>query len=403
MDTYLVGGAVRDALLGLPVGERDWVVVGSTPEAMSEQGFRPVGKGFPVFLHPETNEEYALARTERKSGRGHQGFTFHTDPSVTLEEDLSRRDLTVNAIAQRDDGTLVDPYGGAADIEARILRHVSDAFDEDPLRVLRVARFAARFAGQGFRIADETMARMRAMAASGELQMLPAERIWQELQRALCTDSPQVFIQVLRDCGALAALLPEVDALFGVPQPEQYHPEIDTGIHTLMCLEQAVRLSQEPEVRYAVLAHDLGKGITPARELPSHKGHEAAGVPLVEAVNERLKVPRSYAEVATVTCREHVNLHRADIARPGTLVDLLTRCDALRRPERFDQILTACHADLRGRTGFEDIAYPQGDRLRAALAAMRAVDLAAITMEGGDIGALVREARIAAVAAAEQA
>jgi tRNA nucleotidyltransferase (CCA-adding enzyme) len=397
MDTYLVGGAVRDELLGLAVGERDWVVVGGTPEAMTAQGFRPVGKGFPVFLHPDSNEEYALARTERKTGRGHQGFTFHADPSVTLEQDLSRRDLTINAIARDHDGSLVDPYSGQADLEARVLRHVSDAFDEDPLRVLRVARFAARFAGLGFRIADETMARMTAMVASGELETLPAERVWRELERALCTDSPQVFLQVLRDCGALAALLPEVEALFGVPQPPRYHPEIDTGVHTLMCLEQAVRLSPDAEVRFAVLMHDLGKAVTPSSALPSHHGHDANGVPLVEAACARLRVPKAYAELAVLTCREHVNLHRADEARPGTLVDLLGRCDALRRPERFAQAILACHADLRGRTGFEDIAYPQGDRLMTALAAMQALDHGSLDLAGDDPAARVREARIAAV------
>jgi tRNA nucleotidyltransferase (CCA-adding enzyme) len=400
MKTYLVGGAVRDELLGLAVGERDWVVVGATPEAMSEQGYRPVGKGFPVFLHPQTNEEYALARTERKTGHGHQGFTFHADPSVTLEEDLSRRDLTINAMARGDDAVLVDPYGGKADLDGRVLRHVSDAFDEDPLRVLRIARFAARFAGLGFLIADETQARMRAMSSSGELQTLPAERIWQELHKALKTDSPQIFLQVLRDCGALAVLLPEVEALFGVPQPERYHPEIDTGVHTLMCVEQAARLCADAEVRFAVLMHDLGKAATPTDKLPSHHGHDAAGVPLVKAACERLRAPRSFSELAVLTCREHVNLHRADEARPGTLADLLIRCDALRRPERFDQLILACHADLRGRTGFEDIPYPQGDRLRRGLAAIQAVDHSSLDLASGDAERKVRDARIAAVAEA---
>ena len=316
---------------------------------------------------------------------------------MTLEQDLSRRDLTVNAMARDHDGGLVDPYGGRADLEARVLRHVSEAFDEDPLRVLRVARFAARFAGFGFRIADETLERMRSMTEAGELMTLPAERIWKELQRALATDAPQVFLQVLRDCGALAALLPEVDALFGVPQPERFHPEIDTGVHTLLCIEQAVRLSPDPEVRFAVLMHDLGKALTPARELPSHKGHESAGVPLVEAACERLRAPRAYTELAVLTCREHVRLHRADEARPGTLVDLLVRCDALRRPERFAQVIAACHADLRGRTGFEDIPYPQGDRLMQALAAMQALDHGSLDLSGDDPAASVREARIAAV------
>jgi tRNA nucleotidyltransferase (CCA-adding enzyme) len=319
---------------------------------------------------------------------------------VTLEEDLSRRDLTINAMARSTEGKIIDPYGGRADLEARLLRHVSDAFDEDPLRVLRIARYAARFADLGFEIAADTHARMRNMVASGELETLPSERIWQEFQKALQTDAPQVFLQVLRDCGALAVLLPEVDALFGVPQPEKYHPEIDTGIHTLMCVEQAARLSPDAEVRFAVVMHDLGKALTPDDKLPSHHGHDAAGVPLVKAACDRLRVPNSFSELAVLTCKEHVNLHRADEARPGTLADLLVRCDAIRRPERFDQLILACHADLRGRTGFEDIPYPQGDRLRTGLAAIQAIDHSALDLASGDAERKVRDARIAAVTAA---
>lgn len=396
MQVYLVGGAVRDELLGLPVRDRDWVVVGTTPEAMLAQGYRAVGRDFPVFLHPETGEEYALARTERKAGTGHQGFVFHADPSVTLEQDLLRRDLTVNAIARAADGELIDPYGGRADLEARVLRHVSEAFDEDPLRVLRVARYAARFAAQGFGVADGTRERMGRMSASGELAALSAERVWRELDGLLATDSPAVGLELLRETGALAALLPEVDALFGVPQPERWHPEVDTGLHMLMTVTAAAALSPEPAVRFAAMVHDLGKALTPEQDLPSHHGHDHAGVPLVEALCARLKVPGAYRDLGVLASREHIRLHQVEEARPGTLVDLLLRCDALRRPERFELLLEVCHADLRGRTGREDVPYPQRARLEAALAAIAGVDHAALDLSE-DAEARVREARIAAV------
>jgi tRNA nucleotidyltransferase (CCA-adding enzyme) len=400
MKRYLVGGAVRDRLLGFDAAERDWVVVGATPEQMLAAGYRPVGQDFPVFLHPETKEEHALARTERKSAPGYRGFTFHASPDVSLEEDLRRRDLTVNAIAQDEGGALVDPYGGRADIEARVLRHVSEAFVEDPVRVLRVARFHARFAQLGFRVADETLALMRSIVESGEIDHLVAERVWKEMSRALMGAQPSVFFETLRACGALARILPEIEALFGVPQRADYHPEIDTGVHTLMCIDAAARADAPLPVRYAALVHDLGKGITPRNEWPSHKLHEHRGVPLVERVSERLRVPALCRDIAVLHTREHLNVHRVRELKAATLHDLLERLGALRQPDRFALILQACESDARGRLGFEDSAYPQTDHLRAAAEIARgpqARDIVALGYAGAAVGEQLRLRRIAAL------
>ena len=379
MKIYKVGGAVRDRLLGLPVKDRDWVVVGATPEQMEAQGFRAVGKEFPVFLHPQTGEEYALARTERKAGRGYKGFVVHAAPDVTLEEDLRRRDLTVNAMAEAEDGTVIDPHGGQADLRARVLRHVSPAFVEDPLRVLRVARFAARL---DFQLADETRELMRVLAAGGELRELTAERVWQELERSLADPHPRRFIEVLRDCGALAELFPEIDCLFGVPQRADYHPEVDTGVHILMVLDQAAALSPDPRVRFAALVHDLGKGTTPAEILPRHHGHEERSVDLLNALCDRYRIPNDYRELAQIVARHHGRSHRIAEAKPGSVLKLLQATDAFRRPERFEQFLLACEADARGRLGLEDVAYPQRTYLQAALAAAAAVDTAPLVGKG---------------------
>ncbi len=364
MINYLVGGAVRDKLLGLEVSERDWVVLGASPEEMLKQGFKPVGKDFPVFLHPETNEEYALARTERKVAAGHTGFTFHADPEVTLEEDLARRDLTINAIAEDSDGNLIDPYGGRSDLEQRILRHVSDAFIEDPLRVLRVARFAARFQAYGFTVADETLELMSTIAANGELQHLSAERIWRETEKALHSPSPRTYIEVLRASQALAVLFPELEGLFGVPQRADYHPEIDTGIHVLMALDQAVKLSDDPKVIFAVLVHDLGKAHTPQNILPRHIGHEEAGVPLVKEFCSRLRVPKRYQTLALAVTRYHLQCHKIDTLRPATILKLFKGIDLFRRPEVLEPFLLACEADARGRLGLENDSYASSDWLR---------------------------------------
>lgn len=382
MDTYLVGGAVRDELLGLTPKERDWVVVGSTPEAMLAQGFTAVGKDFPVFLHPQTREEYALARTERKTGHGYTGFACHADPGVTLEEDLQRRDLTINAMARDTQGQLIDPYGGQRDLEQRLLRHVSAAFVEDPLRVLRVARFAARLAPMGFSVADETMALMRNITASGELDHLVAERTWQELSRMLGEPAPQAGIRVLRDCGALAVILPEVDCLFGIPQPEAHHPEIDTGEHILMALEQSASISPVMEVRFAVLMHDLGKGITPEDEWPRHIAHEHRGVALVDAACQRLRAPREATELARLACKLHLNVHRCMEMRPDTLLKLLESMDVFRRPERLPLLIAACEADARGRGGRANQPYPQAAFLQAAADCVRSISGDAVTAEG---------------------
>ncbi|WP_028455896.1 multifunctional CCA addition/repair protein [Chitinilyticum litopenaei] len=397
MEFYRVGGAVRDRLLGLPVQDVDWVVVGGTPEAMAAQGFMPVGKDFPVFLHPKTHEEYALARTERKSGHGYKGFTVFADPSVSLEEDLLRRDLTINAMAEDAAGQLIDPFNGRADLAAGILRHVSDAFVEDPVRILRLARFAARF---GFVVAAETMALMRAMVDSGEVDHLVPERVWQELSRGLMERQPSRMFAVLRECGALARIAPEVDALWGVPQRADYHPEVDTGVHVMLVLDYCAAQGAPLPVRFAALCHDLGKATTPADILPQHIGHEARGVELVEALCERLRAPVECRELAVLCCREHTLVHTAMQLRPATLLELLTRCDALRRPERFGLLLDACLADARGRTGYEQCAYPQADFLRQQLARVQAVDAGAVARAAADKGKipeLVRLARLAAL------
>lgn len=382
MQIYKVGGAVRDRLLGKPVTDIDWVVVGATTEEMLAQGFRPVGADFPVFLHPKSGEEYALARTERKSGRGYGGFTFHASPEVTLEEDLIRRDLTINAMAEDAQGVLTDPYHGQQDLEARLLRHVSSAFAEDPLRVLRVARFAARYADLGFTVAPETLELMRQLSASGELEALTAERSWKEISRALMENHPQVFIQVLRDCNALKVLMPEVDALFGVPQPAAHHPEIDTGVHTLSVLQQAAQHQQPLTVRWACLLHDLGKGLTAQDEWPQHIAHEQKGLVPIKAINERFKVPRDCQELALLVGQYHTHGHRALELRASTLLELLQSFDIYRRPQRFEEFIAACEMDARGRLGLESRTYPQADYLRGAANAARAVAVQPLLEQG---------------------
>jgi tRNA nucleotidyltransferase (CCA-adding enzyme) len=366
MQVYLVGGAVRDALLGLPVKERDWVVVGSTREELARLKYREVGRDFPVFLHPETHEEYALARLERKTAPGYRGFAVEFGPEVTLQEDLARRDLTINAIAQAGDGAIVDPHGGQRDLQARLLRHVSPAFVEDPVRILRIARFAARFAALGFTVAPETMALMRDMVERGEVDALVAERVWQETEKALREPGASVFFQVLRDCGALKVVYPEINALWGVPQPEKWHPEIDTGVHTMMVLDQATLLSADTKVRFAALVHDLGKATTPHSEWPGHKGHEERSVTLIETLCERLKLPGEYRDLSIIVARYHGNVHRAYELRPNTILGILEKVDAFRRGERFTQALIACEADSRGRLGLEKNPYPQRQYLQAA-------------------------------------
>jgi tRNA nucleotidyltransferase (CCA-adding enzyme) len=403
MKVYLVGGAVRDELLGRPVRERDWVVVGATSEEMQRQGFRLVGRDFPVFLHPETGEEHALARTERKTGPGYRGFEVSFSPEVTLEDDLRRRDLTINAIARDADGSLIDPHGGRADLEARRLRHVSEAFDEDPVRILRVARFMARFAPLGFEVAPETMARMRAMVAAGEADALVPERTWQETAKALAEPAPVEWLRTLRACGALARVLPELDALWGVPQPEKWHPEVDTGLHMELVMRAAAALTPEPRIRFAALMHDLGKGRTPRSQWPRHIGHEESGAKLVGDVCARLRVPAEFRELAVLAARWHGLVHRAEELRPRTVLDLLGHCDAFRRPERFRELLIACEADHRGRGGgFGDRPYPQAARLRGAQERAAAVALDATDREGltgEQIGERLRRRRIAALKA----
>ncbi|MDQ2702416.1 MAG: multifunctional CCA addition/repair protein [Pseudomonadota bacterium] len=406
MNVYLVGGAVRDRLLGLSEGDRDYVVVGQTPEAMVARGFRAVGRDFPVFLHPRTNEEYALARTERKSGRGHRGFVVDADPSVTLEEDLGRRDFTINAIAQAQDGSLVDPFSGTRDLELRVLRHVGPAFSEDPLRVLRAARFMARFAPLGFRVADDTMALMRAMVESGELAELVPERVWQELSRALAQLRPSAFVRTLRDCGALAVVLPEVDALYGVPQRAEFHPEVDTGVHVeLVCDMAALLAPGDAVVGFAALVHDLGKARTPAHVLPKHIGHEHAGLAPLAALCERMKVPQAHRRLAELACREHLNVHRLSELRNDTVHDLLARCDAFRQPDRIRQLALVCEADKRGRTGHEGDAYPQGPelvRLLQAAQSVRGADVAREGLEGPKFAEALRRARVSAIGKARE-
>ncbi|MBT6798546.1 MAG: multifunctional CCA addition/repair protein [Porticoccaceae bacterium] len=389
MKIYRVGGAVRDKLLNYPCFENDWVVVGSSPEEMIKLGYQPVGNDFPVFINTETGEEYALARTERKSGVGYQSFTFHTAPNISLEDDLIRRDLTINAIAEDEDGHIIDPYGGREDLSQKVLRHVSNAFVEDPLRVLRVARFAARYHHLGFTVAPETQTLMKSIVNSGELTHLVAERVWKETDRALCEQSPDLFIQTLRDCGALAALLPEVNNLFGVAQRADYHPEIDTGIHTLMALQQAAILSDKPAIRFAVLVHDLGKGITPDHILPSHSGHEARGLPLVKAVCDRLKAPNEHRQLAMTVTEFHLLCHKARELQPDTLLSLLKTVGALKSSTKLEDFLTCCTADAKGRTGFENSDYPSTPYLRAATKALQGIDISDIVnsgISGAEIG-----------------
>ncbi len=395
MHVYLVGGAVRDEQLGVSHKERDWCVVGATPEELRRDGYRQVGKDFPVFLHPKTNEEYALARTERKTAPGYHGFDFDFSPDVSIEDDLSRRDLTINAIAKDSEGKLIDPYGGLPDIENRVLRHVSDAFSEDPVRILRVAKFAARFAGLGFSIAGETMTLMCRMVDDGEVDALVPDRVWKETEEALCATDSRIYFEVLRNCGALARLFPDVDALFGVPQPVKWHPEIDTGLHTMMVLDQAERMSNDVEVRFAALTHDLGKGTTPRQELPSHPGHEARGARLIREMAMRLPVPNNCRDLGVMVAEWHTHCHRALELRDKTILKVLEKTDAFRRPARFEQFLIACEADARGRGGLEDRLYPQADFLRGAFAAAAAVDSGAIAKQhtGPKIPAAIKKAR----------
>lgn len=382
MKIYLVGGAVRDSLLGLPVTEKDWVVVGATPEHLLAQGYQQVGKDFPVFLHPISRDEYALARTERKSGKGYTGFVCHAEPDVTLEQDLLRRDLTINAIARTERGDLIDPYHGRRDLDNRVLRHVSDAFSEDPLRVLRVARFAARFAHLGFQIAEETMALMQKMAHEGELAFLTPERVWKETEKALGTSSPDVYFQVLRDCGALAVLFPEIDNLYGVPAPAKWHPEIDTGIHTMMTVAMAARLSPDIDVRFATLCHDLGKGLTPPELWPRHLGHGPAGVKLVEALCQRLRVPNPIRDLAKLVAEYHDLVHTVQVLQPKTLLKLFDAIDVWRKPQRLEQLALTSEADARGRTSFEENPYPQGNYLREAFRVASQVSSASVVADG---------------------
>ncbi|RUO78161.1 multifunctional CCA addition/repair protein [Idiomarina tyrosinivorans] len=406
MQTYLVGGAVRDELLEYPFSEKDWVVVGATAEQLLAQGFQQVGKDFPVFLHPKTHEEYALARTERKQSLGYTGFAIDASPQVTLEQDLLRRDLTINAIAKSADGQLIDPYGGQQDIKNRVLRHVSDAFVEDPLRVLRVARFAARYAHLGFAVAPETMQLMTRLSnAEGELQSLSAERVWRETEKALITQHPEVFIEVLRQCGALKVLFPEIAALWGVPNPAQHHPEIDSGVHTLMVLQQAVKLSNAVDVRFAALTHDLGKAKTPATEWPKHYGHEQAGVAEIQRLCKRCKVPKDVAIVAQQASLWHLHIHRALELKPQTLLKVFDSIDCWRKPERLEKLLLVCEADARGRLGFEQRAYPQRDYVNQAFQLAQQVQARPFVeqgLKGADIGAAVAKQRLAVIAELRQ-
>ena len=404
MQVYLVGGAVRDEQLGLPVTERDWCVVGATPDELLDAGYKQVGKDFPVFLHPQTGEEHALARTERKTAAGYHGFAFDTSPDVTLEEDLSRRDLTINALAKDKDGQLIDPFGGLDDLHKRFIRHVSDAFVEDPVRILRAARFAARFADLGFRIAPQTRDLMRQMVANGEADALVPDRVWKETETALAGPNPHLYFEALRACGALRVVYPEVDALFGVPQPAKWHPEIDAGIHTMMVVAAAEKLSVDLEVRFAALVHDVGKGTTSPADLPSHPGHEQRGKALILKMAERLPVPKACRDLATLVAEYHTHCHRALELKDKTVVKLLEQTDAFRRPQRFEQFLVACEADARGRTGLEKRDYLQVDHLRAAYAAAASVDAGSVASSSEDarIPEAIRRARLAAVSAARQ-
>ena len=397
MKIYQVGGAIRDKLLGLPVTDRDWLVIGSTPAEMESLGFKPVGKDFPVFLHPETHEEYALARTERKTAPGYKGFVFNSAPDVSLEQDLSRRDITINAIAEDEDGILIDPFDGRRDLVAGVLRHISPAFAEDPLRVLRVARFAARF---NFTVAGPTLELMKQLSDSGELGALIPERTWTELEKALEGNYPVRFFEVLRACGALRLILPEIDRLYGVPQPPAYHPEIDTGVHTMMVLDQAVRLTGDTTVRFAALVHDLGKGTTPRNILPAHHGHEERGVKLIQDLCQRLRIPNRYRDLAVIVSRYHFICHKIMELREDTVVNKLEDMDAFRQPERFEKFLLACEADARGRTGYANNAYPQADQFRQYFKAASNIDTASIPMQdmqGSEIAAAVHQLRVAAI------
>jgi len=401
MHVYLVGGAVRDEQLGLSPKERDWCVVGATPDELLDAGYRQVGKDFPVFLHPSTNEEYALARVERKTSPGYHGFAFDFSPDVSIEDDLSRRDLTINAIAKDSEGKLIDPYDGVRDIRDRVLRHVSNAFSEDPVRILRLAKFAARFAPQGFRIAGETLSMMRTMVAAGEVDALVADRVWKETEEALRGNHSRVYFEVLRSCGALERLFPHVDQLFGVPQPEKWHPEIDTGLHTMMVLDQAEQCSADLEVRFAALSHDLGKATTPQHQWPSHPGHEARGAKLIREMADRYPLPRSCRDLGIIVAEYHTHCHRALELRDATILKVLEKTDAFRRPARFEQFLLASEADARGRTGLEDREYPQADFFRAAFRAANDIDAGAIAkqVEAAEIPAAIRDARLQAIRA----
>ena len=397
MQIYLVGGAVRDKLLNYPVIERDWVVVGGSPEDLLKQGYKQVGKDFPVFLHPQTNEEYALARTERKSGKGYYGFEVFTSKEVTLSDDLIRRDLTINAMALSDDDQLMDPYDGQNDLKNKILRHISPAFSEDPLRVLRVARFAARYHHLGFTIATETQQLMAKLSQSGELKTLTAERVWKETYRALGEKSPHIYFQTLKECGALNDWFAELFCLWGIPNPEQWHPEIDTGLHTMMVLEQCALLTQDPVTRFAALCHDLGKGVTPKEQWPSHKGHEKAGINVIETMTKRLKSPKDYVQLAKIVSEFHLHLHRIEELKAKTIVKVLEQTDAFRKPQRFEQFIIACEADYRGRTGFEQRPYPQATLMRQALTdcqKISTVEIIAAGFQGKEIGEKMHQQRI---------
>ncbi|MBK8814635.1 MAG: multifunctional CCA addition/repair protein [Methylococcaceae bacterium] len=401
MEKYLVGGAVRDRLLGYSVKERDWVVVGETPESMIKLGFRPVGKDFPVFLHPQNHEEYALARTERKSAPGYKGFVVHADLDVTLEQDLQRRDLTINALAMTPDGEIIDPYGGRDDLEKRLFRHVSPAFAEDPVRILRVARFAARYHPLGFKLAPDTLDLMKAMVEAGEVDHLVPERVWAELFKALNEPSPSAFFYTLKECGALSFIFPEIDNLFGVPQPPKYHPAVDTGIHSLMALEQAALLSDKAEARFAALVHDLGKALSPKENWPHHYGHETNGLPVLESMCRRLRVPNGFKILAMQVMKHHTHCHKSADLKPGTLVDVLTDLGAFKPQSHFEDFLLACEADAKGRTGLEHLPYPQADYLREVLKAGSTIDITAVLnrdLQGAEIGEAIRQLRIQAVA-----
>ncbi|MEM6513366.1 MAG: multifunctional CCA addition/repair protein [Pseudomonadota bacterium] len=405
MQVYLVGGAVRDAALGLPVRERDWCVTGTTPQAMLDRNFRPVGKDFPVFLHPDTGEEYALARTERKTAAGYHGFAYNPSRDDTIEDVPERRDLTVNAMAKDENDRLIDPHGGMRDLDNRVLRHVSAAFVEDPVRILRVAKFAARFHSLGFTIADETLALMRQMVDNGEADALVPDRVWRETETALGATHCRVFFETLRACGALKVIFPEIDALFGVPQRKDYHPEVDSGLHTMMVLEQAERLSPETDVRFAALVHDLGKATTRPDDLPSHPGHEGRGRKLVSRMAERLPLPKSHRELGAVVAEYHLHCHRAFELKPATVLAVIEACDGFRRPERFEKFLVCCEADAHGRTGFESRDYPQASYLRDAFSAANGIDAGRIASDhqGRDIAAAIRKARVSAIKAVKLA